>query len=216
MKPRFNGFVRAIMLSFISAIAVDVATSVPASADWLAIKAAHPNAGVLVIDGHGFRKDVDVSVNEVDLKVLSVDRDRNPRGPAVARARHVSPGDSPVEKRSGPLLRDHWWRRRAQGPQGPQGPAGPMGPIGPAGPMGPKGATGATGLQGSRACRVSRVIRATRGQPDLRIGRRPERCERQRPDVGSLVGVTKLNGSDPAIVGAESMARWVAIQLDSR
>ena len=71
MKPRFNGFARAITMSLSTFAAVVVLAS-PVAADWLAIKAAHPNGGVLVIDGHGFRKDVDVSVNEVDLKVLSV------------------------------------------------------------------------------------------------------------------------------------------------
>ena len=46
----------------------------PAAADSLSVVSAHPNtaAGVLVIDGSGFKPGLHVSVNGVELKVLSV------------------------------------------------------------------------------------------------------------------------------------------------
>ena len=146
MIPRSNGFVRAIKLSFISAMTV-MATSVPATADWLAIKAAKPNGGVLLIEGHGFKKDVDVSVNEVDLKVLSVN---------ASEIRAALPSLAPGTYR----LAIRQWRNEVARfyvtiggggtttTQGPQGPAGPMGPMGPAGPAGARGLQGLQGLQG--------------------------------------------------------------------
>ncbi len=146
MKPRSNGIARAIWLSFVSVVTL-MATSVPATADWLAIKAAKPNAGVLLIEGHGFKKDVDVSVNEVDLKVLSAN-------PTEIRAAlpSLAPGTYRVAIRQ--------WHNEvarfyvtiggggASTSQGPQGPAGPTGPMGPAGPAGARGLQGLTGSEG--------------------------------------------------------------------
>ncbi len=149
MKPRFNGFARAITMSLSTFAAVVVLAS-PVAADWLAIKAAHPNGGVLVIDGHGFRKDVDVSVNEVDLKVLSV---------TATEIRAALPSLTPGTYR----LAIRQWRNEVArfyvtvggggGSQGPQGPQGPAGPVGPMGPTGPAGAVGARGSHGSHRSR---------------------------------------------------------------
>ena len=69
---RMNALRRVtVVLSVMSFVGLH---SRPAAADSLNIESAHPDttAGVLVIDGSGFRPGVHVSVNDVELKVLSV------------------------------------------------------------------------------------------------------------------------------------------------
>jgi hypothetical protein len=219
MKPRFNGFARAIKLSLSTLAAVIVLAS-PAAADWLAIKAAHPNGGVLVIDGHGFRKDVDVSVNEVDLKVLSV---------TATEIRAALPSLTPGTYR----LAIRQWRNEVarfyvtvgggggtQGPQGPQGPVGPMGPAGPAGAVGPKGATGnpgptgSQGLQGLKGDKGDKGDIGPAGPAGSGSGLSIMSAQGQR--LGTVVGVTKFNGSDPATAVRNENGVWIAIQVDSQ
>jgi len=216
MKPRFNGFARAITMSLSTFAAVVVLAS-PVAADWLAIKAAHPNGGVLVIDGHGFRKDVDVSVNEVDLKVLSV---------TATEIRAALPSLAPGTYR----LAIRQWRNEvarfyvavgggggSQGPQGPAGPMGPMGPVGPAGAMGPKGATGATGAQGLQGLKGDKGDKGDTGPAGpAGSGSGLSIMSAQGQRLGSVVGVTKFNGSDPATVVRNENGVWLAIQVDSQ
>jgi IPT/TIG domain len=196
MKPRSGDVVRSITLSFISAITL-LATSVPVSADWLAIKAVHPNANVLVIDGHGFRKDVDVSVNDIALKVLGVN-------PSEIRAAlpPLAPGTYRVAVRQ--------WRNEVarffvtiggggtSTSQGPQGPAGPMGPMGPAGPVGPRGLQGLKGDTGPAGPSGSGLTVVSANGLIL----------------GTVVGVTKINSSDPTIVARKEGNVWLAIPVD--
>jgi len=195
----------------LSTLAAVVALASPAAADWLAITAAHPNGGVLAINGHGFRKDVDVSVNEVDLKVLSVT-------PTEIRA--ALPSLAPGTYR----LAIRQWRNEVArfyvavgtggGAQGPQGPAGPAGPAGAMGPMGPKGLTGATGSQGLQGPKGDKGDTGPAGPAGSGSGLSIISAQGQR--LGSVVGVTKFNGSDPATVVRNENGVWLAIQVDSQ
>ena len=112
---RMSGFARVILMSLASLSAV-VLLAQPASADWLAVTSAHPAAGVIVIDGYGFRNDVNVSVNDVELKVLSVSTREIKAALPPPGARHVSSGRSPVEKRSRAVRRRNWRRGGIAGP----------------------------------------------------------------------------------------------------
>jgi hypothetical protein len=200
----------------LSTFAAVVVLASPVAADWLAIKAAHPNGGVLVIDGHGFRKDVDVSVNEVDLKVLSMT-------PTEIRA--ALPSLTPGTYR----LAIRQWRNEVArfyvaiggggGSQGPQGPAGPAGPAGPVGPMGPRGATGATGPQGPQGIQGIQGVKGDKGDkgdtgPAGPAGGGLTVVSANGQTVGTLIGVTKMNAGDPAIVGRKEGNFWLAIPVD--
>ena len=206
MTPRSNGIVRAIKLSFVSAVTLMV-TSVPATADWLAIKAAKPSAGALVIEGHGFRKELGVTVNEIELKVLSINPTEikaalPPLAPGTYRLA-VRQGRGEVSRFVVTIGSSSGDARTAPGPQGPMGPAGPVGAMGPRGPqglqglVGPKGDTGVQGPAGPAGGGLS--VYSGSGAV-----------------VGSVVGVTKLNPSDPATVVRNDNGVWVAIQVDSR
>jgi hypothetical protein len=208
MKPRSSGFARAIWLSFVSVMTL-MGTSVPAAADFLAIKAAKPNAGVLLIEGHGFRKDVDVSVNEVDLKVLSVNASE-----IRAALPSLAPGTYRIAIRQ--------WHNEvarfyvtigggsASTSQGPPGPAGPMGPMGPAGPAGPRGLQGLAGPKGDKGDQGATGPAGPAGG-GMMVYSQPSGLA-----VGTVAGVTKFTGSDPATVIRNESGVWVAIQVDSQ
>lgn len=206
MKPRSSGFARAIWLSFVSVMTLMV-TSVPATADWLAIKAAKPNAGVLLIEGHGFKKDIGVSVNEIELKVLSINPNEIKAAlPPLASGTYrlaVRQGRGEVSR----FVVTIGGGTASQGPQGPQGPAGPAGAMGPRGPQGlqglvgpkgDKGETGATGPAGSAG-------------GGMMVYSQPSGLA-----LGTVAGVTKFTGSDPATVVRNENGVWVAIQVDSQ
>ena len=169
MKPRFNGFARVIKMS-LSTLAAVVVLASARRCGLAGDQSAHPSGGVLVIDGHGFRKDVDVSVNDVDLKVLSVTRDaKSARRCHRSRpARIVSPFASGETKSRGSSSRLAEGSE-SQGPQdrGTRGTdgacwdrAGPMGSTrasrvrrdpGLQGPKGDKGDQGRSGPAGPAA-----------------------------------------------------------------
>jgi hypothetical protein len=232
---RMNGFARVILMSLASLSSV-VLLAQPASADWLAVTSAHPAAGVLVIDGYGFRKDVDVSVNDVELKVLSVS------------AREIKAALPPLAPGTYRLAVRQWRDEVARfvvsigggsGSQGPQGPAGPAGPMGSAGPVGPRGLTGPAGPQGSQGPQGLQGLKGLQGLQGLQgvqgpKGDKGDKGEQGPPgpssqiaggglsvvsasghQLGTIVGVTKFNGSDPATVVRNDNGVWVAIQVDS-
>jgi IPT/TIG domain len=208
MKPRSSAFARVIWLSFVSVMTL-MGTSVPAAADFLAIKAAKPSGSTLVIEGHGFRKDVDVSVNEVDLKVLSVNA-----GEIRAALPSLAPGTYRIAIRQ--------WHNEvarfyvtigggsASTSQGPQGPAGPMGPMGPAGPAGPRGLQGLVGPKGDKGDKGD-VGPAGAAGGGMMVYSQPSGLA-----LGTVAGVTKFTGSDPATVIRNESGVWVAIQVDSQ
>ena len=183
-------------------------TSVPAAADFLAIKAAKPNGGMLVIEGHGFRKDVDVSVNEVDLKVLSVNASE-----IRAALPSLAPGTYRIAIRQwhnevarfyvtigGGGASTSQGHASTAGPMGPMGPAGPAGPRGLQGLPGPKGDKGDTGPAGPAGTGAGApVVVAANGQV-----------------LGSVAGVTKFSQYDPATAVRNDNGVWVAIQVDSQ
>jgi hypothetical protein len=213
MKPRSGDIVRSITLSFISAITL-MATSVPVSADWLAIKAAKPSAGALVIEGHGFRRDIGVTVNEIELKVLSI-------SPTEIKAAlpPLAPGTYRLAVRQG---RGEVSRfvvsvggggdARTTGPQGPQGPAGPAGAMGPRGPQGLQGLLGLPGLKGDKG---DKGDQGPAGPAGTGAGA-PVVVAASGQVLGSVVGVTKFSQFDPATVVRNENGIWVAIQVDSQ
>ena len=153
MKPRSDGIARLVTMSFSTLAAVVVLAS-PAAADWLAIMAAHPNSppGVLVVNGHGFRKDLYVSVNDVELKVLSINPTEikaalPPLAPGTYRLA-VRQGRGEVSRFAVTIGAGSGTAGQA-GPQGPMGPAGPAGAVGPRGPMGPAGPPGTSRFAGA-------------------------------------------------------------------
>lgn len=204
MTPRSNGIARSITMS-LSALAAVVLLASPAAADWLAIKAAHPNPGVLVIDGHGFRKDLGVSVNDIDLKVLSIT-------PTEIRAAlpPLAPGTYRLAIRQ--------WRNEVARfvvtiGGGTQAPQGPMGPAGPVGPMGPRGATGSIGPQGPQGSQGPKGDKGDQG-PAGPAGGGLTVVSANGLTVGTLVGVSKINAGDPAIVARKVDTFWLAIPVD--
>src|ERR1700704_5024015 len=131
----FSGVVRTILMSLTTAGAV-VLLARPVAADSMTVVSAHPNtaSGVLVINGSGFKSGTYVSVNDVELKVLSI---------KTQEIRAALPALAPGSYR---LAVHHKWGDAARfivtiggaaGGTGPQGPAGPAGPTGPAGARGP-------------------------------------------------------------------------------
>ena len=208
-----KAFVRAIRLSFISGITL-MATSVPAAADWLAIKAAKPNGAVLLIEGHGFKKDVDVSVNEVDLKVLSVSASE-----IRAALPSLAPGTYRIAIRQFRNEVARFYVTIGGGgtaSQGPQGPQGPMGPAGPAGAMGPRGPQGVQGNQGSQGLQGLKGDQGPAGP----AGGGLTVMSASGQGVGVVAGITKaaIAGDmlDQAMVLRKDNGVWVAIQLDSQ
>ena len=206
---RMNGFARVILMSLASLSTV-VLLAQPASADWLAVTSAHPAAGVLVIDGYGFRHDVTVSVNDVELKVLSV---------SLREIKVALPSLAPGTYR----LAVRQWRNEVarfvvaigeSGPQGPQGSAGPMGPVGPRGVTGPAGPLGPQGLQGPKGDKGDKGDQGPPGRASQNAGGLTVVSASGQP-LGTIVGVTKFNGSDPATAVRNDNGVWVAIQVDS-
>ena len=150
MKPRSGDVVRSITLSFISAITL-MATSVPASADWLAIKAAKPECQAhWSSKATGSEGTLGSRSTTSQLKVLSI-------SPTEIKAAlpPLAPGTYRLAVRQG---RGEVSRfvvsvggggdARTPGPQGPPGPAGPMGPSGPEGLRALAGAAGSAGTAG--------------------------------------------------------------------
>ncbi len=211
MKPRSNGFVRAIWLSFVSVMTL-MGTSVPAAADFLAIKAAKPNAGVLLIEGHGFRKDIGVSVNEIELKVLSI----NPNEIKAALP-PLAPGTYRLAIRQGRgevsrFVVTVGGGTASQGPQGPQGPAGPAGAMGPRGLLGLQGLQGTQGIQGPKG---DKGDQGPAGPAGTGAGA-PVVVAASGQVLGSVAGVTKFSQYDPATAVRNDNGVWVAILVDSQ
>ncbi len=178
-----------------------------ASADDLSVQSARRDAstGQLVIDGRWFGPGVRVTLNGADLKIVSL----HPRELRVVLPK-LDPGSYRLSVR---YRRDEAWFTLAilatggatGGTTGPAGPAGPIGPAGQAGPQGlqgvpgpagPQGAKGETGPAGSAGGGL--VVVADNGSP-----------------LGTLAGVSKAGGSDPAIVVRQENGIWIAIPVDT-
>ena len=208
-----NGFVRSIWLSFVSVITL-MATSVPASADWLAIVSAKPVANTLVLTGHGFKKDLNVTVNDTELKVLSIT-------PSEIKAAlpSLAPGTYKLAVRQSHNDVARFVVAIGGGSstsQGPMGPAGPTGPTGPAGPVGPRGLQGLQGLQGVAGPKGDKGETGAQGPTGPAGGGLSVVSQSSGQTVGSVVGVTKFSGTDPATAVRLDNGVWVAIQLDSQ
>jgi Collagen triple helix repeat (20 copies) len=215
--PRTTGFGRMILMSLAATSAV-VLLARPAAADSMSVVSAQPNSasGVLVINGYGFRTDTYVSVNDVELKVLSI------------KAQEIRAALPPLAPGSYRLAVHHKWGDSARfivtiggtgsGPQGPQGPAGPSGAVGakgPAGPTGPQGPQGLQGLQGLQGPKGEKGDQGPAGPTTQVSGGGLTVVSASGQTLGTVVGVTKFNGSDPATVVRKENGIWVAIQVDS-
>jgi hypothetical protein len=208
-KNGFGPLVRVVLMSLMTVAAVHLSAQ-PASADWLLVVNAQPNpaTGVLVINGYGFKKGVDVSINGVALKVLS----STAQNIQVALPQLV-PGNYllavvQAKVEAAFFIVTIGGGSGSPGPQGPIGPAGPVGPAGPAGPAGLTGATGPTGPKGDKGDKGDQgPIGPTGGGLTV--------LSAAGQALGTVVGVTKFNGSDPATVVRKDNGVWVAIQVDS-
>jgi hypothetical protein len=176
---------------------------------------------VLVVDGHGFRKDVDVSVNDVALKVLSVTATE-----IKAALPSLAPGTYRLAVRQ---FRNEVARfvvtvgsggGGAAGPTGPQGPAGPMGPVGPAGARGLQGLQGPQGIQGPQGAQGAQGVAGPKGDkgdtgPAGPAGGGLTVVSANGLVVGPVVGVTKMNSGDPTIVARKDGNLWLAVPVDT-
>ena len=172
-----------------------------ADAEQLLITSVHPDAaaGVLVIDGTGFRSGLYVGLEDADLKVLSVSGHE-----IKAKLPALKPGSYRLVLRR---WRDDYARfivtlggtgvAGSTGPQGPSGTAGAtgstgmMGPTGPQGPQGPAGATTSVGMPGL-------TVMAFNGTA-----------------FGTVVSVTKFTGTDPVMVARRESGTWLSIAIDA-
>ena len=192
MKPRSSGFARVIWLSFVSVMTL-MATSVPAAADFLAIKAAKPSGSTLVIEGHGFRKDV----GRVGQRESSSRSCRLIATEIKAALPPLAPGTYRLAIRQG---RDEVARfvvtvGGGTASQGPAGPAGPTGPAGPAGAMGPRGLQGLQGLQGIQGIQGPKGDKGDTGPagPAGTGAGAPVVVAANGQVLGSVAGVTKFS-----------------------
>ena len=208
---RTNGFNRVVRAVLMSLTAIVVLFARPVAAESLSIESAHPITawGLLVINGSGFKPGTNVSVNDVELKVLSI------------KANEILAALPPLAPGSYRLAVRHWRDDAARfivtigeaGQPGPQGPAGPAGTSGPAGAMGPAGPQGLQGLQGLQGPKGDKGDRGDPGPAGAGGGLTVVSAAGQ--PLGTVVGVTKFNGSDPATVVRRDNGVWVAIQVDS-
>jgi hypothetical protein len=94
-----------------------------------------------------------------------------------------------------------------------------MGPVGPAGAVGARGAAGATGPTGAQGLQGLKGDKGDKGDTGpagpAGSGSGLSVVSASGAVVGSVVGVTKFSGSDPATVVRNDHGTWVAIQLDS-
>lgn len=186
--------------------------SVAADAQPVSISAAHPDtaAGVLTINGDGFGSGMWASIDDQEVKILSV----------TAHQLRVSlPTLTPGSYR---LAVRRWYGRGdvarfivviggGSGTQGPAGPAGPTGPMGPMGPMGPQGVAGPTGAQGPQGTQgPAGPTSGGGGLPGFSV------VASNGTTVGTVVGVTKLSQFDPAVVARQDNGVWVVMQMDSQ
>ncbi len=166
------------------------------------IAAAHPDTAskLLVIDGSGFRPGLSVSLDNAPVHVVSV---------TTSQIRATLPALQPGSYR---LVVSQWWDDDARfivtiggagsgtaGPPGTTGPVGPAGSAGAAGPVGPAGPQGPKGDPGPAAVSI----------PGLRV------IASNGNTVGTVVGVSKSNGSDPAIVAMQDNGTWLAMPFDT-
>jgi len=172
-----------------------LALSARVRAQELAITSVHPDTsrGVLVIDGAGFRNGLYVGIEDYDLKVLSLS------------ARQVTTTLPALRSGNYRLVIRHWRESArfivtigAVGPAGLQGPAGTSGATGPRGPQGPQGIPGPQGSAGPMT---------TMGIAGLSV------IAANNAVVGTVVGVTKLFGSDPLTVARQENGIWLALSL---
>ena len=204
----------------------------PAAADSLSVESAHPNtaAGQLVIDGSGFRPGLYVSVNDVELKVLSVNaHEIRVALPSLAAGNYrlvVRQWGDDVARfivtiASGSGSASQPGSQGVQGPVGPAGATGPAGPVGPAGPAGRTGPTGPAGLQGLQGIQGPSGPDGSQGIQGLKGDQGPAGpagltvVAHNGQTLGTLVAVTKAYGSDPAIVARQDNGFWLAIPVDS-
>jgi len=165
------------------------------------IAAAHPDttSKQIIIDGSGFRPGLSVSIDNIQLHVVSVN---------ASEIRATLPALQPGSYR---LVVSQWRDDEARfivtigggsgiagpaGTAGPMGQAGPPGAVGPAGPAGPQGAKGDPGP-------------ATAGIPGLKV------IAFNGVTVGTIVAATKSGGSDPAIVARQDNGTWLAVPFDT-
>ena len=165
----------------------------------LSIAAAHPDTAskLLVIDGSGFKPGLSVSIDNGPIHVVSV---------TPSQIRATLP---PLPPGSYRLVVSQWWDDDARfivtiagagtGTAGPAGATGPMGPAGPSGAAGPVGPQGPKGDPGPAAV----------GIPGLKV------LASNGKTVGTIVGVSKSNGSDPAIVATQDNGTWLALPFDT-
>lgn len=168
----------------------------------LSIAAAHPDtvSKLLVIDGSGFRPGLSVSIDNLPAHVVSV---------TASQIRAALPILQPGSYR---LVVSQWWDDDARfivtiegAGTGTAGPAGAAGPMGPAGPSGAAGAAGPAGPQGPKGDTGPAAV----GIPGLKV------VAANGKTVGTIVGVSKSNGSDPAIVATQDNGTWLALPFDT-
>jgi hypothetical protein len=164
----------------------------------LSIVAARPDVAskTIVIDGVGFRSGLSVSIDNVQVRVISVTasqiRAELPALPPGSYRLAVGQGDRDDEARFIVTI----GAAGATGPTGLAGLVGPAGAVGPAGPTGPQGPQGAPGP-------------AATGIPGLKV------IASNGVAVGTVVAASKVNGSDPAIVARQDNNTWLAVPLDT-
>ena len=157
---------------------------------------------------------MDLSVNEVDLKVISVsDTEIRAALPSLAPGTYRLAIRQSRNRNEVARFVVTLGGGGTTSQPGPQGPAGPMGPMGPVGPAGPRGLQGLQGLQGIQGLKGDKGDTGAAG-PAGPAGGGLTVVSANGLTLGSVVGVSKINGSDPTIVARKEGTVWLAIPVD--